>query len=46
MFIRHIYYDFQALSALFHTVQNAHPPMPDGITPLLEDFLLKCFQKA
>ncbi len=40
------YYDLQPMSALFRIVQDSHPPMPDGITPLLEDFLLKCFQKA
>lgn len=40
------YYDLQPMSALFRIVQDAHPPLPDSITPLLEDFLLKCFQKV
>lgn len=27
-------------------LQDAHPPLPETISPLLEDFLLKCFQKV
>jgi serine/threonine protein kinase len=40
------YYDLQPMSALFRIVQDAHPPLPDAISPLLEDLLLKCFQKV
>mmetsp|Transcript_5084 Transcript_5084/g.11041 ORF Transcript_5084/g.11041 Transcript_5084/m.11041 type:complete len:1296 (+) Transcript_5084:141-4028(+) len=39
------YFDLQPMSALFRIVQDDHPPLPDGITPLLEDFLLLCLQK-
>lgn len=27
-------------------LQDPHPPLPETISPLLEDFLLKCFQKV
>jgi serine/threonine protein kinase len=40
------YYDLQPMSALFRIVQDTHPPLPDNISPLLEDLLLKCFQKV
>jgi len=39
------YYEFQPMSALFRIVQDTHPPLPEGISPPLEDFLLQCFQK-
>eukprot|EP00798_Chlamydomonas_sp_ICE-L_P022122 gene22122-29182_t len=39
------YFDLQPMSALFRIVQDAHPPLPEEISPLLEDFLFKCFSK-
>eukprot|EP00775_Hariotina_reticulata_P013544 gene13544-13671_t len=39
------YYDLQPMSALFRIVQDGHPPLPDSVSPLLDDFLLQCFQK-
>ena len=27
-------------------LQDEHPPLPDKISPLMEDFLLLCFQKV
>lgn len=39
------YFDMMPMSALFHIVQDEYPPMPDGISPNMQDFLLKCFQK-
>jgi len=39
------YFDLQQMPALFRIVQDDHPPLPDGITPALEDFLMQCFQK-
>jgi hypothetical protein len=27
-------------------VQDHHPPLPENVSPLLDDFLLKCFQKV
>lgn len=39
------YFDLQQMPALFRIVQDEHPPLPDGISRALEDFLLQCFQK-
>ncbi len=39
------YFDMMPLSALFHIVQDDYPPMPEGISAEMKDFLLKCFQK-
>ncbi|KAL1922138.1 uncharacterized protein VTP21DRAFT_10780 [Calcarisporiella thermophila] len=39
------YADMIPLTALFHIVEDAHPPMPDGISKELEGFLLLCFRK-
>jgi hypothetical protein len=39
------YFDLQQMPALFRIVQDEHPPLPDNISPALEDFLLQCFQK-
>lgn len=39
------YFDMQQMPALFRIVQDEHPPLPDNISPALEDFLLQCFQK-
>ncbi len=40
------YFELQPMSALFRIVQDSHPPLPSKISPLMEDFLLLCFQKA
>ena len=39
------YFDLQQMPALFRIVQDDHPPLPDGISASLRDFLLECFQK-
>ena len=39
------YFDLQPLSAMYNIVQDPHPPLPTGISALLEDFLLQCFSK-
>lgn len=33
------------MAALFAIVQDEHPPLPDGISTTIKDFLLLCFQK-
>lgn len=33
------------MAALFSVVQDPHPPLPDGISLCIKDFLLLCFQK-
>lgn len=33
------------MAALFSIVQDPHPPLPDGISMPIKDFLLLCFQK-
>eukprot|EP00127_Corallochytrium_limacisporum_P002385 Clim_evm26s119 gene=Clim_evmTU26s119 len=39
------YFEFPPMPALFHIVQDDHPPLPEGISPALRDFLTQCFQK-
>lgn len=39
------YFELDTMPALFRIVQDDCPPIPDGLSPLLNDFLLKCFQK-
>lgn len=39
------YYDLQPLTALFKIVRDEVPPLPEGISPVLKDFLLLCFRK-
>ncbi|XP_073129923.1 MAP3K epsilon protein kinase 1-like [Henckelia pumila] len=39
------YYDLQPMPALFRIVQDEHPPIPDGISADLTDFLRQCFKK-
>ena len=34
------YFDLQQMPALFRIVQDEHPPLPDGISGMLEDFLM------
>ena len=33
------------MPALFRIVNDEHPPLPDGASPAVRDFLLQCFQK-
>ena len=37
------YYDMLQYPALFHMVEDKHPPLPDGISNDCKDLLLKCF---
>jgi serine/threonine protein kinase len=39
------YFDLGTMSALFNIVQDPHPPLPEGISEELKDFLMKCFLK-
>jgi serine/threonine protein kinase len=40
------YYDLQPMPALFRIVQDVHPPIPEGLSPEITDFLRQCFQKV
>ena len=33
------------MPALFRIVADDHPPLPEGVSPLVRDFLMQCFQK-
>jgi serine/threonine protein kinase len=33
------------MPALFRIVNDEHPPLPEGASPAVRDFLLQCFQK-
>ncbi|KAL0904969.1 hypothetical protein M5K25_027136 [Dendrobium thyrsiflorum] len=39
------YYDLQPMPALFRIVQDPHPPIPEGLSADLTDFLWQCFKK-
>lgn len=39
------YYDLAPMAALFRIVQDDYPPLPEGISQALRDFLFNCFQK-
>lgn len=39
------YYDLPPMAALFRIVQDDYPPIPEGISQALRDFLMQCFQK-
>ncbi|KAH7818131.1 putative ste ste11 cdc15 protein kinase [Monocercomonoides exilis] len=39
------YFDLAPFPALYRITQDDHPPLPSGISPALEDFLMKSFQK-
>ena len=39
------YSKFAPMPALFRIVNDDHPPLPDGASPLVRDFLMQCFQK-
>jgi serine/threonine protein kinase len=39
------YHQLQAMPALFRIVNDDHPPLPQGASPVVIDFLMQCFQK-
>ncbi|CAM9364055.1 unnamed protein product [Discosporangium mesarthrocarpum] len=39
------YFDLPQMTALYKIVQDDHPPLPDGVSQALKDFLLQCFKK-
>jgi serine/threonine protein kinase len=39
------YYNFNVFAAMFRIVSDVHPPLPEGISENLVDFLKKCFTK-
>lgn len=39
------YFDLEPLAALFRIVRDDCPPLPQGVSPALTDFLRQCFQK-
>ncbi|KAL4906435.1 hypothetical protein BDW74DRAFT_150347 [Aspergillus multicolor] len=39
------YYNLQPMQALFRIVHDDHPPLPQGASPAVKDFLMQCFQK-
>ncbi|KAJ0242400.1 Protein kinase domain-containing protein [Hirschfeldia incana] len=39
------YFDMQPNGALYHIVQDDSPPIPDGLSPDITDFLRQCFKK-
>lgn len=39
------YHKLQPMHALFRIVNDDHPPLPEGASPVVRDFLTQCFQK-
>ncbi|KAI9752606.1 MAG: Cytochrome b-c1 complex subunit 7 [Chaenotheca gracillima] len=39
------YHELQPMPALFRIVNDDHPPIPEGASPAVRDFLMQCFQK-
>ena len=39
------YFDLAPMAALFRIVTDPHPPLPERVSSMLRDFLLKCFLK-
>lgn len=39
------YHFLEPMPALFRIVQDDYPPIPDGASPIVKDFLYHCFQK-
>ena len=39
------YHNLQPMPALFRIVNDDHPPLPQGASPAVLDFLMQCFQK-
>jgi len=40
------YFDLNPMTALFRIVQDELPPLPDGISPALDNMLRQCFEKT
>ena len=40
------YSELQPMSAMFRVVQDAHPPLPKGVSQPMHNFLMQCFQKV
>ncbi|KAI5809592.1 hypothetical protein DFH27DRAFT_152367 [Peziza echinospora] len=39
------YHKLASMPALFRIVNDDHPPLPEGASPAVRDFLMQCFQK-
>lgn len=39
------FHTMSQMQALFAIVNNDHPPIPEGVSPIVQDFLIQCFQK-
>lgn len=39
------YHDLFQYPALIRMVEDEHPPLPEGVSDLCKDFLLRCFEK-
>ena len=39
------YHNLDPMPALFRIVQDDNPPIPEGASPVVKDFLYQCFQK-
>ena len=39
------YYSLDPMPALFRIVQDDCPPIPEGASPIVKDFLMQCFTK-
>ncbi|KAI0049407.1 hypothetical protein FA95DRAFT_872344 [Auriscalpium vulgare] len=39
------YHDLKPMQALYRIVQDDSPPIPEGASPIVKDFLYHCFQK-
>lgn len=39
------YHNLEPMQALFRIVQDDCPPIPEGASPIVKDFLYHCFQK-
>ena len=40
------YSELQPMSAMFRVVQDAHPPLPKGVSKPMHSFLMQCFRKV
>lgn len=39
------FFGLPPMTAMYHIVQKPHPDFPEGLSPQLRDFLMRCFQK-
>ncbi|KAF9917948.1 hypothetical protein BX616_010774 [Lobosporangium transversale] len=39
------YHNLPPMGALYRIVQDDHPPIPDTVSAIVQDFLMQCFQK-